>query len=61
VVAIGKIKSLLTKKIIILDGAFGTELQKKGLPGGACPENGVWTIRKLSRICMHLIKKQVRK
>ena len=37
-VASGKIKSLLTKNIIILDGAFGTELQKKGLPGGACPE-----------------------
>ena len=37
-VTIGKIKSLWTKKIIILDGAFGTELQKKGLPGGACPE-----------------------
>ena len=35
---ISKIKSLLTKNIIILDGAFGTELQKKGLPGGACPE-----------------------
>ena len=35
---IGKIKSLLTKNIIILDGAFGTELQKKGLPGGVCPE-----------------------
>jgi 5-methyltetrahydrofolate--homocysteine methyltransferase len=33
-----KIKSLLAKNIIILDGAFGTELQKKGLPGGACPE-----------------------
>ena len=37
-VATGKIKSLLTKNIIILDGAFGTELQKKGLPGGVCPE-----------------------
>ena len=35
---ISKIKSLLTKQIIILDGAFGTELQKKGLPGGICPE-----------------------
>ena len=35
---IGKIKSLLTKNIIILDGASGTELQKKGLPGGVCPE-----------------------
>jgi 5-methyltetrahydrofolate--homocysteine methyltransferase len=38
VAQISKIKALLTKKIIILDGAFGTELQKKGLPGGACPE-----------------------
>jgi 5-methyltetrahydrofolate--homocysteine methyltransferase len=33
-----KIKSLLTKNIIILDGATGTELQKKGLPAGVCPE-----------------------
>ena len=33
-----KIKNLLQKKIIILDGAMGTELQKKGLPGGVCPE-----------------------
>ena len=33
-----KIKSLLAKKIVILDGAFGTELQKQGLPGGVCPE-----------------------
>jgi 5-methyltetrahydrofolate--homocysteine methyltransferase len=38
VIAIGKIKNLLKKNIIILDGAFGTELQKKGLPGGVCPE-----------------------
>jgi 5-methyltetrahydrofolate--homocysteine methyltransferase len=38
VAEISKIKSLLTEKIIILDGAFGTELQKKGLPSGACPE-----------------------
>ena len=33
-----KIKNLLAQKIIILDGAFGTELQKKGLPSGVCPE-----------------------
>jgi 5-methyltetrahydrofolate--homocysteine methyltransferase len=33
-----KIKNLLTKKIITLDGAMGTELQKKGMPGGVCPE-----------------------
>jgi 5-methyltetrahydrofolate--homocysteine methyltransferase len=38
VAELSKIKSLLTKKIVILDGAFGTELQKKGLPGGVCPE-----------------------
>ena len=37
-VEIGKIKSLLAKKIVVLDGAMGTELQKKGLPGGVCPE-----------------------
>ncbi|OGP67151.1 MAG: 5-methyltetrahydrofolate--homocysteine methyltransferase [Deltaproteobacteria bacterium RBG_16_44_11] len=35
----GKIKNLLTKKIVILDGATGTELQKKGMPAGACPES----------------------
>lgn len=37
-IAITKIKNLLNKKIIILDGAFGTELQKMGLPSGASPE-----------------------
>jgi 5-methyltetrahydrofolate--homocysteine methyltransferase len=34
----GRIQSLLKKEIIILDGATGTELQKKGLPAGVCPE-----------------------
>jgi 5-methyltetrahydrofolate--homocysteine methyltransferase len=29
---------LLENKIVILDGATGTELQKRGMPGGACPE-----------------------
>jgi 5-methyltetrahydrofolate--homocysteine methyltransferase len=33
-----QLQSLLKKKIIVLDGATGTELQKKGLPGGVCPE-----------------------
>ncbi len=33
-----KIKQKLTKNIIILDGATGTELQKQGLPAGVCPE-----------------------
>ena len=34
----GKIHSLLKKEIIVLDGAAGTELQKKGMPPGVCPE-----------------------
>lgn len=33
-----KIKNLLKKQIVILDGAMGTELQKKGMSGGVCPE-----------------------
>jgi 5-methyltetrahydrofolate--homocysteine methyltransferase len=33
-----KIKNFLTRKIIILDGATGTELQKKGMPAGVSPE-----------------------
>ena len=32
------IRSLLKREIIVLDGATGTELQKKGLPVGVCPE-----------------------
>jgi 5-methyltetrahydrofolate--homocysteine methyltransferase len=32
------ISDLLKKKIVLLDGATGTELQKRGLPDGACPE-----------------------
>ncbi|MCX5681019.1 MAG: homocysteine S-methyltransferase family protein [Candidatus Omnitrophica bacterium] len=33
-----KIKKLLTKRLVILDGATGTELQKRGMPQGVCPE-----------------------
>jgi 5-methyltetrahydrofolate--homocysteine methyltransferase len=33
-----RILSLLREKVLILDGAMGTELQKRGLPTGACPE-----------------------
>lgn len=33
-----KITSTLKKKIVILDGATGTQLQNKGMPAGACPE-----------------------
>ncbi|MFA6414005.1 MAG: homocysteine S-methyltransferase family protein, partial [Syntrophales bacterium] len=34
----GRIKILLKKRILILDGATGTELQKRGMPAGVCPE-----------------------
>ena len=33
----------LKKSIIILDGATGTELQKRGMPQGVCPE--IWCIK----------------
>ncbi|MDD3375107.1 MAG: homocysteine S-methyltransferase family protein [Candidatus Omnitrophica bacterium] len=32
------LQRILGKKIIFLDGATGTELQKKGMPQGVCPE-----------------------
>jgi len=35
-----KIKNLLQNQMVILDGATGTELQKRGLPAGVCPE--IW-------------------
>lgn len=34
-------KNMIGQKVIILDGAFGTELQKKGMPPGVCPEQWV--------------------
>ena len=34
------ILELLKNKILVLDGATGTELQKRGMPGGVCPE--IW-------------------
>lgn len=37
-----KILNILKKEILILDGATGTELQKKGMPSGVCPEQ--WCI-----------------
>jgi len=32
------IKNLINNRVLILDGATGTELQKRGMPRGACPE-----------------------
>ncbi|MGZ3597954.1 MAG: homocysteine S-methyltransferase family protein [Syntrophales bacterium] len=37
-----KIVNLLKRRILILDGATGTELQKQGMPSGVCPE--VWCL-----------------
>lgn len=34
-------REMVEQKIIILDGAFGTELQKRGMPTGVCPEQWV--------------------
>ncbi|MCP5514458.1 MAG: homocysteine S-methyltransferase family protein [Spirochaetales bacterium] len=36
------ISDMLSGKIIVLDGATGTELQKRGMPAGVCPE--IWAI-----------------
>ncbi len=33
-----RIVGLLRKRVLILDGAMGTELYKRGLPAGVCPE-----------------------
>ncbi len=37
------LNNLIKKRIVFLDGATGTELQKLGMPQGACPEN--WCIK----------------
>ncbi len=34
-------RKMVDQKIVILDGAFGTELQKRGMPTGVCPEQWV--------------------
>ncbi len=35
-------RELISNKVLILDGATGTELQKKGMPTGICPEKWVY-------------------
>lgn len=37
-VARDTIQRLLARRIVILDGATGTELQRRGMPAGVCPE-----------------------
>ena len=34
-------RELVEKKIVILDGATGTNLQKAGMPVGVCPEQWI--------------------
>ncbi len=34
-------KEIISEKVLILDGATGTELQKRGMPTGVCPEQWV--------------------
>jgi len=34
--------NLLKKRVLILDGAMGTQLQQHGMPSGACPELWAW-------------------
>ncbi|MCF7916197.1 MAG: homocysteine S-methyltransferase family protein [Candidatus Omnitrophica bacterium] len=38
-----KLDNILKKRIVILDGAMGTQLQAKGLPSGSCPE--IWCVQ----------------
>ncbi len=37
-----RFRELISNNILILDGATGTELQKKGMPTGVCPEKWVF-------------------
>ncbi|MCF7908623.1 MAG: homocysteine S-methyltransferase family protein [Candidatus Omnitrophica bacterium] len=38
-----RIKLLLKKRVVLLDGATGTELHKRGMPQGVCPES--WCLK----------------
>lgn len=42
------IQELTDQRLVFLDGAMGTMLQKKGLPPGYCPE--LWNIEKIENI-----------
>jgi len=43
-----QINHILKNRIMLLDGAWGTELQKKGMPAGACPE--IWALENPGRM-----------
>ncbi|MBP7461596.1 MAG: homocysteine S-methyltransferase family protein [Candidatus Delongbacteria bacterium] len=43
-----KLDELLHQKPVLLDGAWGTELQALGLPGGACPD--LWNLTEPAKV-----------
>ncbi|TBR14994.1 5-methyltetrahydrofolate--homocysteine methyltransferase, partial [bacterium] len=43
-----KITDILKNKVLILDGATGTELSRRGMPAGVCPE--LWALKNPSII-----------
>lgn len=47
---------LILKKVVILDGATGTELQKRGMPSDTCPE--VWILEN-AKILIDLQKEYI--
>jgi len=40
-------RTICQNKIVILDGATGTNLQKKGMPTGICPEQWILENREI--------------
>ena len=49
---VNKLYEILSKKILILDGATGTELQNRGMPVGVCPEEWVVNNPDVLKACM---------
>lgn len=47
---------LINSKIVLLDGATGSNLQKRGMPTGVCPEK--WILEN-SRILIDLQKEYI--
>ncbi|MBN2178201.1 MAG: homocysteine S-methyltransferase family protein [Deltaproteobacteria bacterium] len=43
-----RIERLLRRRIVVLDGATGTEVQKRGMPSGVCPE--LWCLDNIQLI-----------
>ncbi len=46
-------RELLEERIVFIDGATGTELQKRGMPAGVCPEKWIidnpWAIQEIQK------------